>query len=241
MNKNGVEPSSMPVRTRTGVPAKYRERPPGDPPSPNGNRAESTERIERIIVYMRQHSDQPLQVSALTTLANLSPSHFFALFKRATGHTPIDYFIHLRMHRACELLAGTGLSVKEVAATLGYDDPFYFSRVFKSINGVAPSDYRIRLARSGRTGENAPLTRSEDGDAEKSLPPPPTLEPITAQGGNQRVLREKSDKFHSGRKPVCADDRTSRSDENKNTPHLVFLFGGRTATDENPARQQVKK
>ena len=171
----------MPVRTRNGVAAKHQgHRGGGGPESPGGNGKDSAKRIEQIIVYMRQHSDKPLQVSALTTLANLSPSQFFALFKRATGHTPIDYFIHLRMHRACELLAGTGLRVKELAATLGYDDPFYFSRVFKSVNGVAPSDYRVRLAGSGRTKKNAPLTRSENGDAEESLPPPPTSEPIPA-------------------------------------------------------------
>ena len=47
------------------------------------------------------------------------------------------------MQHACRLLDETVLSVKEVAATLGYDDPFYFSRIFKSVNHVAPSEYRL--------------------------------------------------------------------------------------------------
>jgi AraC-like DNA-binding protein len=55
------------------------------------------------------------------------PATLPALFKRLTGHAPIDFFIHLRMHRACVLLDSTWLRVKEVAAALGYDDPFYFS------------------------------------------------------------------------------------------------------------------
>jgi AraC-like DNA-binding protein len=92
---------------------------------------------------MLRHLDEPLQVATLAARASVSPSHFFALFKRRIGCAPIDYFIRLRMQHACRLLDETMLSVKEVAATLGYDDPFYFSRVFKSVNRVAPSEYRL--------------------------------------------------------------------------------------------------
>src|ERR1035437_9375719 len=99
-------------------------------------------RIEQSIAYMAQHLDQPLQVATLAALANISPSHFFALFKRRIGSAPMDYFTRLRMQRACRLLERTTLSVKEIASELGYDDPFYFSRVFKSVNRLAPSDYR---------------------------------------------------------------------------------------------------
>jgi len=108
----------------------------------DGESAESAKKIEQCIAYMKQNLDKPLQVSTLSVLTRVSPSYFFALFKRATGHTPIDFFIHLRMRRACELLAETNLSVKEVAALLGYDDQFYFSRVFKAVNHIPPGRYR---------------------------------------------------------------------------------------------------
>jgi AraC-like DNA-binding protein len=49
-------------------------------------------RIEQSIAYMAQHLDQPLQVATLAALANISPSHFFALFKRRIGSAPMDYF-----------------------------------------------------------------------------------------------------------------------------------------------------
>jgi len=98
--------------------------------------------IYQSIDYMLRHQDQPLQVAKLASVSNISPSHYFAVFKRVTGFAPIDFFIRLRMQRACELLDASTLCVKEVAGTLGYDDPFYFSRVFKSVSGVAPSDYR---------------------------------------------------------------------------------------------------
>ncbi|MFO1476444.1 MAG: AraC family transcriptional regulator [Verrucomicrobiota bacterium] len=99
-------------------------------------------RIEQSIDYMRRHLNEPLPVAKLAAVANVSPSHFFALFKRRTGCTPIDYFIRLRMEHASRLLERTGLNVKEVASALGYDDPFYFSRTFKSVHRVAPSDFR---------------------------------------------------------------------------------------------------
>ncbi|MGD0252064.1 MAG: AraC family transcriptional regulator [Verrucomicrobiota bacterium] len=166
----------MPVRSRPGIPVKPDERQGGgSPASQNGDGTASAEKIGQSIAYMNQHLDAPLQVSTLTALAGVSPSHFFTLFKRVTGHTPIDFFIHLRMRRACELLEGTSLNVKEVAASLGYDDQFYFSRVFKSVNHVAPSEYRVRLAGSGRTKRAAVLTSLEKRNLEESLPRLPAL------------------------------------------------------------------
>jgi AraC-like DNA-binding protein len=121
----------------------------------------ATEKMEETISYMTQNLNRPLQVSTLAALVNVSPSHYFALFKRHTGRAPIDYFTRLRMEKARCLLDTTASSVKEVAALLGYDDPFYFSRVFKSVNQVAPSNYRM-LRRVGEQnngnngGEDSP-------------------------------------------------------------------------------------
>jgi transcriptional regulator GlxA family with amidase domain len=105
--------------------------------------AEVARKIDQSILYMKEHLDRPLQASTLASRANVSLSHYFALFKRRTGATPIDYFIQLRMERACELLKQTPLAIKEIAAALGYEDPFYFSRVFKSVTTVAPREYRL--------------------------------------------------------------------------------------------------
>jgi AraC-like DNA-binding protein len=108
-------------------------------------------RIQQCIAFMCQHLDEPLQVATLAARASTSPSHFFVLFKRVTGSPPMDYFIRMRMQRACQLLEAGTLPVKDVAATVGYEDPFYFSRVFKSLYRVAPSHYRAG-SRAGREG-----------------------------------------------------------------------------------------
>jgi AraC-like DNA-binding protein len=128
--------------------------------SPAGScESEAIRKIEQSIAYMLRHLDEPLQVATLAAQANISPSHFFALFKRQMGCAPIDYFIHLRMQHACRLLDETVLSVKEVAATLGYDDPFYFSRIFKSVNQVAPSEYRLLKNGAKEAVRNSGTTR----------------------------------------------------------------------------------
>jgi len=117
-------------------------------------------RIASSLLYMREHLSQPLRVSTLSMMVDLSPSHFFTLFKQVTGDTPINFLIRERMRRACELLRQGGLSVKEVAAELGYQDPYYFSRLFKAVNHVAPSHYRAAYAephlarKAGRTPQN---------------------------------------------------------------------------------------
>jgi prepilin-type N-terminal cleavage/methylation domain-containing protein len=131
--------------------------------------SESTRRIERCLEYMREHLSRPLQVAALALTAQTSPSHFFVLFKQRVGFTPIDYFIRLRMNRACWLLETTSMRVKEVAASLGYDDPLYFSRVFKTVNGVAPSDYRL-ARRSGLKPKTVPRIHPETGTSGDGKP-----------------------------------------------------------------------
>jgi len=100
-------------------------------------------KIQKSIAYMFEHLTERTQVSKLAALINVSPSYFFALFKRQTGYAPIDFLIHLRMHRACRLLDTTRLSIKEIADVLGYDDAFYFSRLFKSVTSIAPTGYRV--------------------------------------------------------------------------------------------------
>ena len=122
---------------------------------PEDGSSEAARKIEQSIAYMSQHLDQPLHVATLAARAGISPSHFFALFKRQIGCTPIDYFIRLRMQQACRLLAATTLNVKEVAAALGYDDQFYFSRVFKAVNNVPPSRYRTSRSNYGERMENS--------------------------------------------------------------------------------------
>ena len=97
---------------------------------------------EHIRAVMQEHIHGQLNLETLAASANMSKYHFIKKFKAWSGQSPIQYFIHMKIQRACYLLDSTAMSVKEVAATLGYDDMYYFSRLFKKVLGIAPSDYR---------------------------------------------------------------------------------------------------
>lgn len=117
-------------------------------------------RVDLVVRHMTQHLTQPLRIAALSAIAGVSTSHFFALFRSVTGFSPIDFFIRLRMEHACRLLREQGLSVKETAAVLGYDDPFYFSRLFKQVVGIAPSKVPKSPLRSPQVPAEATVVRT---------------------------------------------------------------------------------
>ena len=99
-------------------------------------------RVAVSLNFMKAHLNQPIRISTLCALVGLSPSRFFELFKSATGETPLNWLIQTRMRRAGELLEETTLQIKQVAVQVGYEDQFYFSRLFKAVHGISPSGYR---------------------------------------------------------------------------------------------------
>jgi AraC-like DNA-binding protein len=104
--------------------------------------AGSRPHVGQTISYMEQRLGQHLDLKALADAAHLARSQYAACFKRQTGYAPMDYFRRLKMHRACQLLDKTDLSIKAIAASLGYADQLYFSRAFKAVNEMSPLAYR---------------------------------------------------------------------------------------------------
>ena len=101
-------------------------------------------RIARSIAFARENLTRSLTVADLAKVANISEAYFYILFQRQTGFTPMDYFIRLRMHRACQLLDTTDQPIREIAAEVGYADPLYFSRAFRTVHALSPRAYRER-------------------------------------------------------------------------------------------------
>lgn len=100
------------------------------------------ERISRSLAYIHKHYSQAITVRDLAELEHLSASRYSALFRACMGQSPQSFIIDLRLRMAIELLQRTDLTVKQVAHTVGYDDQLYFSRLFRSRRGVAPSHYQ---------------------------------------------------------------------------------------------------
>lgn len=100
--------------------------------------------ISKSISFMKTHVGESLSLAQLADQAGLSVAHYSKLFTQKTGFSPVDHFIQLKIQHACQLLDITQLYVKEVAQQLGYQDPYYFSRIFKKIMQVSPVEYRRR-------------------------------------------------------------------------------------------------
>lgn len=84
----------------------------------------------------------------LASLCHLSASRFAAIFKEALGISPIDYILKLRMQRAQQLLTGADFSIEQIASQIGYDDAFYFSRLFKTHYGLSPKKYQTEATKA---------------------------------------------------------------------------------------------
>lgn len=95
-----------------------------------------------VQAYMQAHLDEPLTLDQLAEAFGFERFHFAKTYRRLTGRAPLTHFLHLKMERAARLLDGGELRVSEIAGVLGYEDAHYFSRQFRRLMGVAPSEYR---------------------------------------------------------------------------------------------------
>lgn len=106
------------------------------------------QQIQRVLPILQILNENPAAAhtrDSMAQAAHLSPSRFSAVFREAVGLAPIDYLVKLRMQRARQLLPDRAFSVAQIAAQVGYDDAFYFSRLFKAHYGFSPRAYRASL------------------------------------------------------------------------------------------------
>lgn len=99
--------------------------------------------LKEAIQYIEQHyQEEEICLNSVAAAANVSPTHFSALFSQNMDKTFTEYLTEKRMNRAKELLRCSGLRSSEIAEQVGYKDSHYFSYLFKKTQGITPSDYR---------------------------------------------------------------------------------------------------
>ena len=99
-------------------------------------------RVRRAMDYLAANLRQPFRFETLGRHCALSVSRLAHLFKIETGSSPQQFFEQQRMWHAGQLLRLTGLGIAEVAAEVGYDDPFYFSNRFRRYSEKSPTQFR---------------------------------------------------------------------------------------------------
>ncbi len=102
------------------------------------------ETIDAVIHFMKENVGRRLTLQEIADHSGMSPSHFSSLFQKKTGYSPVKYFNQLKIQKACHYLDFTDMKVNQISPSLGFDDTFYFTRIFTKIMGVSPSEYRAK-------------------------------------------------------------------------------------------------
>ena len=100
--------------------------------------------VTRALEFIDGRLDRLIALNEVSDHLRINPEYLARIFKTQTGQSVGQYILRRKMEQARERLLSTRLSVKEVAASLGYRDPLYFSRVFRKTEGRSPADYRSR-------------------------------------------------------------------------------------------------
>ena len=111
------------------------------------NLQKNDEKVKLMVTFIYEHFDEEISVADIAKAAFVSERECFRLFKTLLNTTPLTYLKNFRIHKACELLCHHHqCSVSEIAFQCGFQNPSYFSQVFKNLLDLSPSEYRNKLA-----------------------------------------------------------------------------------------------
>ena len=103
--------------------------------------------MKRVTDTMEHSFASEYDAAYYADMLNISISRFNHLFKACIGQPPYAYYLNLRIENAVSLLDDTDMKIKDIAQQCGFDDPLYFTQVFKRIHSITPSEYRKRNKR----------------------------------------------------------------------------------------------
>jgi AraC-like DNA-binding protein len=134
--------------------------------------------IAREIQHSRRildnHAFDPCNIAELANTCNMGYSTFRRHFKNITGYSPREYVLRVRLRKAKELLAFTQQSIVEVAKSVGFTDPYYFSRMFHDKEGLSPSLFRAqqRIMSDREQSAGGKGSGSHEKSGSVMVPPP---------------------------------------------------------------------
>ncbi|BCN32791.1 response regulator transcription factor [Anaeromicropila herbilytica] len=107
----------------------------------NNNNEKVSNVVSMALKYIEEHYKEELSLEDVSKHVSVSPQYLSKLFKEETNSNFVEYTTKLRIEKAKDLMNSTDKTIKEICFSVGYHDPNYFSRKFKSIVGISPTDY----------------------------------------------------------------------------------------------------
>lgn len=102
----------------------------------------SNNRLQNCLDIIHSNYQDNLTLKQLSDMCNLSVSYLTKIFKDNFKVTPIQYLINYRIKQSCQLLLQSDLRIEDIALQVGFNSANYYSRIFKSVTGISPKDYR---------------------------------------------------------------------------------------------------
>ena len=97
--------------------------------------------VDKAAGFISRNFSRDITIADVADFTGISKSHLYRVFSQELGISPVQFLIRYRVGEACAMLRGSAMSVGEVAASCGFRDPLYFSRIFRRVKGTPPRDY----------------------------------------------------------------------------------------------------
>lgn len=107
--------------------------------------------INKCIQFIEKNYSMSITINSLAEYVGLNRCYLSSLFKAILNTSPQEFLINFRMNKACELMKNDTLSISDISRSVGYLDPFAFSRMFKSVIGQSPSEYRKNIGETSQS------------------------------------------------------------------------------------------
>ena len=120
------------------------------------------ERLAPAINFVQHNYSQRISSDMMARMCDMSASHFSREFRSIYGLTFQEFLLRFRVNQACQHFDGRPVNISEVAYSVGFADPSYFTRIFKRYVGVAPSDYIAANDDDSRIGVKQPASVRDD-------------------------------------------------------------------------------
>ncbi|MDL2288570.1 AraC family transcriptional regulator [Oscillospiraceae bacterium OttesenSCG-928-F05] len=117
----------------------------GGPSPESDGKGRSELYVKKAVEYIRTHYTHGMRIGDMAAYLGLNRSYLYDLFMTYLRMSPQQFLIRFRIEKACDLMRRSQLSISDISRSVGYDDPFLFSKVFKKVTGMPPRAYRKTL------------------------------------------------------------------------------------------------